>query len=81
MSLAEQQVAQEIVDALGLRVAEWERERSAIEVMRSKQDRKEQRYELLGQFIAAARSQIDSSSAQLAPVLTSDADVISGESK
>lgn len=65
MSRAEQQVAREIVDALQSRIAEWEAERVKIEVLRSKQDRKEERYQILGELIAEASKEIQSAAAKL----------------
>lgn len=58
MSRARQQIAKEIVEALQSRIAEWEDERAKIEVIRSKQDRKEERYAALGELIDEAEKQI-----------------------
>lgn len=62
MSRAEQQVAEEIIEALQSRIAEWDAERGRIEVLRSKQDRKEERYQILGELIAAAQKEISTAS-------------------
>lgn len=58
MPRADQQVAQEIVDALQSRIADWQAEIEAIDVMRSKQDRKQARYQLLQDLITEAQVEI-----------------------
>jgi len=58
MSRAEQQVAKEIVDALQARIAGWQAEMQQIEVLRARQDRKVERYQVLTDLIAAAQAEI-----------------------
>jgi hypothetical protein len=65
MSTAEQQVAKEIVGALEVRIAGWLAERQSIEVLRSKQDRKEARYQQLGELIAEAEKEIAAAAGRL----------------
>ncbi len=65
MSGAQEQVAKEIVAALESRIQEWIAERERIEVMRSKQDRKEERYNILGELIAEAEKEISTATARI----------------
>lgn len=70
-------VAEEIAGALQLRVAQWQTERSKIEAMMQREDRKRARFELLGELISAAEAEIATAMARAMPRLEVDA----GESK
>jgi hypothetical protein len=65
MPRADQQVAQEIVDALQSRIGQWQAEIQSIDLLRSKQDRKEARYQMLLDLIDAAQAEIDKAQRKL----------------
>ncbi|HYC01614.1 MAG TPA: hypothetical protein VEC57_20960 [Candidatus Limnocylindrales bacterium] len=55
---ARQHVSEEIVSGLQERIAQWQQERSRIEAVIQREDRKRDRYELLAELIAAAEAEI-----------------------
>lgn len=65
MSRARKQVFQEIVDALQGRIAQWQAERARIDIMRARQDRKVERYQILADLIAEAEAEIARASARI----------------
>lgn len=73
MSRAAQQVTQEIIEALQGRIAQWQAEQQKIEILRSRQDRKADRYQILSDLIEAALTEITAASARL-PIARVDGD-------
>ncbi len=59
MSKAAQVVAEEITAALQSRIVQWQAERAKIEAVIQREDRKRQRYDLLGELIVAAEAEIE----------------------
>lgn len=66
MSRADRQIASEIVAALQERIAGWTAERAKLEGRVTRQQRMQQRYDALGELIAAAQTQIASAQAKTA---------------
>jgi hypothetical protein len=55
---ARQHVSEEIVSGLQARIAQWQQERSRIEAVIQREDRKRDRYDLLAELITAAEAEI-----------------------
>lgn len=68
-------VAEEIAGALQVKIAQWQTERSKIEAAMQREDRKRQRFELLGELIAAAETEIASAMSKIT------SEIVVGDSK
>lgn len=64
MSRATRQVAEEIVSALQERIVGWNAERAKLEARVTRQQRVQQRYDALGELIAAAQAEIAAAEAK-----------------
>lgn len=64
MSRATRQVSDEIVAALQERIAGWTAERAKLESRVTRQQRVQQRYDALGELIAAAQAEISAAEAK-----------------
>lgn len=75
MSQAEQIIAEEIIVALQLKISAWQADMSEIEVMRRRQERKEERYQVLASYVDAALAEIEKMAARSPPATQGTAEV------